>query len=81
MCHMLLPCTFSTCSLSQGEAVVKQGNANPAHCALSQPLNWQLDGIMPVCFPEPFAWGATFLIIYRRSLLAASFLSPPLLWP
>lgn len=59
MSHVLLPCNFGTWSSSQGEAVLqgcwylcsmlRQVNANPAQCALPQPLNRQLGGVMPVC--------------------------------
>lgn len=57
--YVLLPRNFSTWSYSQGVAVpqecwylwstVRQVNVNPAQCALPQPLNWQLGGIMPLC--------------------------------
>lgn len=66
----------------------RQVDASPARHALYQPLKWQPSGVMPVlqlgetpAFLSPIclltAWGATFLIICRGSLLAASFLSAP----
>lgn len=72
-----------------GTSAPRQRRGTPAPTATCwQPLNWQPGGVTPVlqlgetpAFLSPIcltARGATFLIICRGSLLAASFLSAPL---